>query len=148
MSGADILPTILGIALVAAAAAFALLPFARAAMPDGLSFSEPETTDRFLLYRQVVELEFDVQLGKLAAEDYEHLSRELLAEAGQALKEERGSIGELDEEIEREIAAARAAFAAARNSGRRDPRHLAPASASPAKGTEVEDTPEAANTPS
>jgi len=37
-----------------------------------------------------------------------------MAEAGQALRDEQGSIGELDEEIEREIAAARAAFAAAR----------------------------------
>jgi hypothetical protein len=115
VSGADILPTILGIALVAAAAAFALVPFARAATPDPLfDPSEPGSTDRFGLYRQVMELEFDVQVGKLAAEDYEQLSRALLAEAGQALKEERGNTAELDDEIEREIAAARAAFAAAR----------------------------------
>ncbi len=118
MSGADILPTILGIALVAAAAAFALLPFARASTPDTAASSEPGPTDRFVLYRQVLELEFDVQLGKLAAEDYEHLSGELLAEAGQALREERGSLGELDKEIEHEIAAARAAFAAARRTSR------------------------------
>ena len=65
-----------------------------------------------------MELEFDVQVGKLAAEDYEQLSRALLAEAGQALKQERGSTAELDAEIEREIAAARAAFAAARQTRR------------------------------
>ncbi len=118
MSGADILPTILGIALVAAAAAFALLPFARAPTPDTVASSEPGPGDRFVLYRQVMELEFDVQVGKLAAEDYEQLSRALLAEAGQALKQERGSLVELDEEIEREIAAARAAFAAARQTRR------------------------------
>ena len=118
MSGVDILPTILGIALVAAAAAFALLPFARAATPDIGASSEPGPNDRFGLYRQVMELEFDVQVGKLAAEDYEQLSRALLAEAGQALKQERGSLVELDEEIEREIAAARAAFAAARQTRR------------------------------
>jgi hypothetical protein len=114
VSATDILPTILGIALVAAAAAFALLPFARAVTPNAILSSEPGPTDRFGLYRQVMELEFDVQLGKLSTEDYEQLSRALLAEAGQALKEERGSTAELDEEIEREIAAARAAFAAAR----------------------------------
>ena len=118
MSGTDILPTILGIALVAAAAAFALLPFARAEKPDALAVSEPGATDRFGLYRQVMELEFDVQVGKLAAEDYEQLSRALLAEAGQALQQERGSTAELDDEIEREIAAARAAFAAARQTSR------------------------------
>lgn len=121
MSGTDILPTILGIALVAAAAAFALLPFARGLALDGSAASGAEAPDRFALYRQVLELEFDVELGKLAAEDYELLSRELLAEAGQALKQEHGTIGELDEEIEREIAAARAAFAAARLSSRREP---------------------------
>ena len=120
MNGADILPTVLGIALVAVAAAFALLPFARGSVPENVAAAEPGGTDRFGLYRQVIELEFDVQLGKLAAEDYEHLSRELLAEAGQALAAERGSIGELDEQIEREIAAARAAFAAARQT-RREP---------------------------
>ena len=118
MSGTDILPTILGIALVAVAAAFALLPFARAATPDAVALSEPGPTDRFGLYRQVMELEFDVQVGKLAAEDYEQLSRTLLAQAGQALQQERGSTAELDEEIEREIAAARAAFAAARQTRR------------------------------
>jgi hypothetical protein len=118
VSGVDILPTILGIALVAAAAAFALLPFARASTPDAGAWSESGTTDRFALYRQVMELEFDVQVGKLAAEDYEQLSRELLVEAGQVLRQERGSISELDEEIEREIAAARAAFAAARQTSR------------------------------
>jgi hypothetical protein len=118
VSGVDILPTILGIALVAAAAAFALLPFARASTPDAVGSSEPGPSDRFALYRRVMELEFDVQVGKLAAEDYEQLSRELLAEAGQVLRQERGSISELDEEIEREIAAARAAFAAARQTSR------------------------------
>lgn len=118
MSGSDILPTILGIALVAAAAAFALLPFARAATPETVASAEKGQTDRFGLYRQVMELEFDVQVGKLAAEDYEQLSRALLAKAGQALRREKGNIAELDEEIEREIAAARAAFAAARQTRR------------------------------
>jgi hypothetical protein len=109
----DVLLTILGIILVAAAGAFALVPFARGARADAVT-SEPAVPDRFVLYRQVLELEFDHQLGKLSAEDFKQQSSELMAEAGEALREERGSIGELDEEIEREIAAARAAFAAAR----------------------------------
>jgi hypothetical protein len=118
VNASEILPTILGIALVAAAAAFALLPFARAGTAEPVTSSEAEATDRLALYRQVMELEFDVQVGKLAAEDYEQLSRALLAEAGQSLKQERGSLGALDEEIEREIAAARAAFAAVRRTSR------------------------------
>jgi cytochrome c-type biogenesis protein CcmI len=106
-------PTILGILLVAAAAAFVLLPLARGSRAEVI-VSEAGPTDRFSLYRQVLELEFDRELGKLSSEDFETLSGELLAEAGQALRDERGANGELDEEIEREIAAARAAFAAAR----------------------------------
>jgi hypothetical protein len=111
----DSLPTILGIALVAAAAAFALLPLAHGTRGENLASSESVAgADRFALYRQVLELEFDYQLGKMSAEDYAKLSAELMAQAGEALRTERGSLLELDEEIEREIAAARAAFAAAR----------------------------------
>ena len=115
MSG-DVLPTVLGIALVAAAAAFALLPFVRGGPSE--DSAELESADRFRLYRQVLEMEFDLQLGKLSAEDYARLSSELLAQAGQELRAEHGGLGELDAEIEREIAAARAAFAAARGSDR------------------------------
>lgn len=111
---ADVLPAIVGIALVAAAAAFVLLPFARGAHLENAVVTIVQTADRHALYRQVLELEFDRDMGKLAEEDYRRLSAELLAEAGEALREERGALGVVDEEIEREIAAARAAFAAAR----------------------------------
>jgi cytochrome c-type biogenesis protein CcmI len=115
MSSADLLPSILGIALVAVAAAFVLVPFARGTRAEvSPAVVETGTRDRFALYQQVLELDFDRQLGKLSDEDYDKLSAELLAEAGEALREERGAIGEIDEEIEHEIAAARAAFAAAR----------------------------------
>jgi hypothetical protein len=114
----DILPTLVGIALVAAAAAFALLPFARGGRIDSAT-NEPAAVGRFRIYRQVLELEFDYEVGKLSTEDYTALSAELLAQAGEAMREERGSMGELDEEIEREIAAARTAFTAAR--GARNP---------------------------
>jgi cytochrome c-type biogenesis protein CcmI len=116
VSGADLLPSIIGIVLVAAAAAFVLLPFARGAQLEVApqETSEADIPDRLAIYHQVLELEFDRQLGKLSAEDFQQLSAELLAQAGQALREERGTLGEIDEEIEREIAAARVAFAAAR----------------------------------
>jgi cytochrome c-type biogenesis protein CcmI len=118
---ADILPSILGIVLVAAAAAFVLLPFTRGPHMEPVAASENPSADRNAIYRQVLELEFDRDLGKLSQADYEQLSGELLLQAGEALREERGTLGEVDDDIEREIAAARAAFAAARHSGRAKP---------------------------
>ena len=115
---ADLLPSILGIVLVAAAAAFVLLPFARGAHVESTLASDNPTADRFRLYQRVLELEFDRDVGKLSVADYEQLSAQLLAQAGAALRDERGTLGAVDEEIEREIAAARAAFAAARRSSR------------------------------
>ena len=115
MSG-DVLPAIVGIVLVAAAAVFALLPFLRAGGSLEGAASASGSDDRFALYRQILELEFDLQLGKLSTADFELLSSQLLAQAGQALRQEHGNLAEIDAEIEREIAAARAAFVAARRS--------------------------------
>jgi hypothetical protein len=115
---ADLLPSILGIALVAAAAAFVLLPFARGAHVESVVASENPAAERFRLYQQVLELELDRDLGKLSAADYDQLSTQLLSQAGAALRDEKGTLSAVDAEIEREIAAARAAFAAARNSAR------------------------------
>jgi hypothetical protein len=113
----DALPTVIGIVIVAAAAAYTLLPLARgtrAASPA----PEAAVADRALIYRQVLEMEFDYQVGKLSAEDFHALSTQLLGQAGELMRDERGGVGELDDEIEREIAAARAAFTAARRGGR------------------------------
>ena len=110
---ADLVPTIIGIVLVAAAAAFVLLPVAHGAQTER-NVPLNSGVDRGGIYRQILELEFDRDMGKLSGADFELLSVELLAQAGQALREERGVLGAVDEEIEREIAAARAAFAAAR----------------------------------
>ena len=120
MSSGDLLPSIIGILLVAGAAAFVLLPFARGARAGTvlLAADDDPRRERFALYQQVLELEFDRQVGKLSAEDFQQLSAELLAEAGQALRDERGTVGEIDAEIEEEIAAARAAFAAARQTAK------------------------------
>lgn len=115
MSGTDILPAVIGIVLVAAAAVFALFPFVRGPQVESVVPSIADATpDRYAIYRQVLELEFDRDLGKLSQDDFETLSAELLSQAGEALRDERGTVGAVDDEIEREIAAARAAFAAAR----------------------------------
>ena len=112
----DVLPAIVGIVLVAAAAVFALVPFLRTSRAPDVVTTENSSEDRFRLYRQVLELEFDHQLGKLSTADFEQLSGQLLAQAGDALRTEHGTLDAIDAEIEREIAAARAAFAAARHS--------------------------------
>jgi hypothetical protein len=109
----DLLPSIIGIVLVALAAAFVLLPFARGAHTEQV-VPTIVGADRMALYRQIMELEFDRDMGKLSQSDFDELSAQLLAEAGAALRAERGALSEVDDEIEREIAAARAAFAAAR----------------------------------
>jgi hypothetical protein len=115
VSASDVVPAVVGIVLVAAAAAFVLLPFTRGAHVESAAVpSEALSADRYALYRQVLELEFDRDLGKLSQADFEQLSAQLLAQAGEALRDEQGRLGAVDEEIEREIAAARAAFAAAR----------------------------------
>jgi hypothetical protein len=115
VSASDVLPAVVGIVLVAAAAAFVLLPFTRGAHVESATLApEALSADRYALYRQVLELEFDRDLGKLSQADFEQLSAQLLAQAGEALRVEQGTLGVVDEEIEREIAAARAAFAAAR----------------------------------
>jgi hypothetical protein len=118
----DILPAILGIALVAAAAAFVLLPFARGAHLESSALAASNLmSDRYAIYRQVLEMEFDRDMGKLSQADFEQLSAQLLAQAGAALRDERGAFGAVDDEIEREIKAARAAFAAARRTKKRRP---------------------------
>jgi hypothetical protein len=110
------LPTLLGVLLVACAAVIALLPLLRGdSRHASTSTSDGVPGERSELYRQVLELEFDHQVGKLSTEDYRQLSAELLGQAGVSLREERTGLVELDDEIEREIAAARAALAAARS---------------------------------
>ena len=120
----DPFPVFLGVLLVAIAAAAALLPLLRGAPPQAAAVAvvDPAEAERFEIYRQVLELEFDQQTGKLSSEDFEALTRELLGRAGQILHS-RQAEGEttaaapatdIDAEIEREIAAARKAFARAR----------------------------------
>ena len=110
-------PTLVGILLVAAAAGFALLPLARG---SGAAIVAPDapSADRSAIYGEVLELEFDYQVGKLSAEDFHVLSTQLLARASVMMQAEGGCLGDLDEEIEREISEARAAFTAARRGGR------------------------------
>ena len=111
----DSLSAIVGILLVAVVAGFALLPFLQPstrAVPASLP--ESAEAERFRIYRQVLELEFDYQTGKLAPEDHAALTRELLAHAAQLLRAEVPLEQDVEAEVEREIAAARRTLASAR----------------------------------
>lgn len=123
----DALPTVLGVVLVAIVAALALLPLLRGTPPQPLNatVADPAEAERFGLYRQVLELELDQQTGKLSNEDFAALTDELLARAGDNLRTERAEEAavaeatrtanqDVEAEVEREIAAARKAFAQAR----------------------------------
>ena len=122
------LPVILGVLLVALAAAAALLPLLRGApaQPTTVTVANPAEAERFQLYKQVLELEFDQQTGKLSSEDFGALSRELLSRAGELLHAGQPGLEpvaaspatDVEAEIEREIAAARKAFARARREQR------------------------------
>ena len=111
MSAADLLPVLSGLAVVAAAAAFALWPLLNRA-PSGPGAGEwpVASPTRFDLYRQVLDLEFEVQTGKLSPEDFAHLRADLLARAAADLRVGQTLEDTIDTEVEREIALARQAL--------------------------------------
>ena len=114
----DALPVVLGVVFVAAAAVFALVPLLRSRGSTELLLppTEEPAAERLRLYRAVLDLEFDYQTGKLDRADYESLTGELLAQAGDHLRSTRRDLDDVDVQVEREIAAARRAFASARAS--------------------------------
>ena len=69
---------------------------------------------RRVLYRQIVEIEFDERLGKLDRADAQALSEHLLSQAAVLLAEETSAEPDLDAQVEREIRTVREALAAAR----------------------------------
>jgi hypothetical protein len=113
----EALPLLLGVVLVAAAAGFALLPLlgGRSVGEDVLANGVRDVRSaRVALYQQVLELELDRDLGKLATSDFRELEADLLQRAAALLREQGDSADDVEDQVEREIAAARSAFAAAR----------------------------------
>ena len=120
MSADDVLPTILGIVAGGRRGRFVLLPFARGVRSrrgrPRTSRSAPTVS---ALYRQVLELEFDHQLGKLSTEDYRApVARAAWPKPGRRCAKNAAAWASWTRRSKREIAAARAAFAAARRSQR------------------------------
>jgi hypothetical protein len=115
----EALPVVCGVLLVATMAAFALWPLlARRGVAATGALAKAPGDERFLLYRQVLDLEFDHQTGKLSKEDYELLSAQLLGRAASLLQEAHEETKELEDILEREIAAARRALSSSRRSRR------------------------------
>lgn len=109
---------ILGLTLVAAAVLFVLLPIVRPAnRPTAFDSRRAEfEARRQELYRQILEIEFDQQVGKVDAADARTLCDRLLAQAAGLLAEQSTEKGapepevEIEAEIEREVAALRRAL--------------------------------------
>ena len=122
MSVAEYLPTVAGVLVVLLAAVIVLMPLARRGSAELL---EPAAVDRtgqrFRLYRQVLDLELDRDTGKLSAEDFQVLSTDLLRQAALLIDERRVEEVDLDAAVEREIAAARAAFQSLRRAQTAEP---------------------------
>lgn len=109
------LPALLGAACAVAAAVFVLSPLARPApVRPGQARPDDLAAQRAAIYRQILDLEFDLRTGKLSEPDFREQSEALLARAAELLAQAEGTDEELDRRLEQEIAAARAALARSR----------------------------------
>lgn len=108
----------LGGLVVLAVLAFVVLPLVRrqGEQPVATPGTRPASelaAERAEIYRELVELELDQQVGKLAEADFRDLSEALLARAAALISQEEAQGSSVEAEIEREIAAMRAALKAA-----------------------------------
>jgi hypothetical protein len=108
----DLLPTAAGVLAVVFVALFAVLPLMRSPRAPSAAVEPVEAVaaERQRLYRQVLELEFDRDTGKVSADDFEALSNDLLGRAAAHLRASRTAEQSIDDQVEREIAAARRAL--------------------------------------
>ncbi|MCC6173686.1 MAG: c-type cytochrome biogenesis protein CcmI [Chloroflexi bacterium] len=103
---------LLGAALVVAALAFVVLPLTRRRSSNSMAGTGVALTpaeQRAAVYRELVDLEMDHRVGKIDDEDFQQLSDALLARASTLMAQEDSGRLAVDDEIEREIAAMRAA---------------------------------------
>ena len=102
---------LLGAVVVLAVLAFVVLPlFGGRSSLAGIGDAPDPTHERAAIYRELLELELDLKVGKLAEADYRELNEALLARAAALISQEDASATAADALVEREIAAARAAL--------------------------------------
>lgn len=119
--------------VVLAVLAFVVLPLVRGvkAVPVAPSVATA-AQERAVIYQELVELELDQRVGKVSEADYREQADALLARAAALISDEDAQASVADEQLEREIAAVRAALHATRASS-----HLAhPTKAEPAPAGE------------
>ncbi len=103
---------VLGAVVVLLALAFVGWPLLRPPRAV-ISAGEPvlsQAEQRAAIYRELVELELDQKLGKLDEADHRALADALMARAATLLADEDATIGSIDDQLEREIAAQRQAM--------------------------------------
>jgi hypothetical protein len=98
----------LGALVVLAVLAFVVLPIVRRGKPrsEAAPVAGPAET-RATIYRELLELELDQKVGKIAEADYRELSEALLMRAASLISDEDGLPAPEDDEVERAIAQAR-----------------------------------------
>jgi hypothetical protein len=108
---------LLGTLVVVLVLAFVALPLVRRsdAEPAGSAAAPGSTEERAEIYRELVELELDHRVGKVADADFHEQRDGLLARAAALIAVEDAELATTDEQIEREIAATRAALRASRS---------------------------------
>lgn len=103
----------LGGLVVLAVLAFVVLPLLRGRHALAATASESPldpAQQRAAIYRELLELELDQQVGKIAESDYRELNEALLARAAALISQEDAASVAIDALVEREIAAAREAL--------------------------------------
>ena len=102
---------LLGALVVTAVISFVVLPLLRTRRPAPSTIVQTTSRDeRAEIYQELIELELDQRVGKLAEADYRELSDALLARAAALISEEDAQTAALEDQIEREIAAIRASL--------------------------------------
>jgi cytochrome c-type biogenesis protein CcmI len=119
VTSAPSLYVVVGLLVLAGAVLFVLAPLLRARPVEATTedVAAERRATRHSLYRQILEIEFDQQVGKVSDDDASELTAELLRQATGLLVEEPGQAREAAEaraQLEAEIAAVRRALATER----------------------------------
>jgi cytochrome c-type biogenesis protein CcmI len=102
---------LLGVLVVVAVVAFVVLPLLRGRRADGETQVSPDpASERAAIYRELMELELDQKVGKIADADYREINDALLARAAALISQEDADTAAADAQVEREIAEARKAL--------------------------------------
>lgn len=109
---------LLGVLVVLAAVAFVAVPLVRGRRPEpAATVTAPAAAEqRAAIYRELLDLELDHRVGKVAEPDFREVSDALLARAAALIAEEDARAATAQEQVEQEIAAMRQAIRASRAS--------------------------------